>query len=140
MAKIEFKGVNEYAKELAELGADAEGICKYAIYDAAGLVLDAIYDNTPVDTGDLRESIELCPMTNKDGFIYTQVEFVMYDSKGTPNSLKARAIESGTSRMQKRPFIRPAVNRVKKQAEQLIAENLDKKLNEIMNEIYEIKH
>lgn len=140
MAKIEFKGVNEYAQQLDELGADAEGICRYAIYDAAGLVMDAIIDNAPVDTGDLRESVELSVMKNKDGFIYTQVIFEWYDRKGTPNSLKARAIESGTSRMQKRPFIRPAVNRVKKQAEQLIAENLDKKLNEIMNEIYEIKH
>lgn len=134
--KIDFKGINEYAKQLAELEADAEGICRYAIYDAAGLVMDAIIDNAPVDTGDLRESVDLSVMKNKDGFIYTQVIFEWYDRKGTPNSLKARAIESGTSRMQKRPFIRPAVNRVKKQAEQLIAKNLEAKIEEITNDIY----
>lgn len=133
MAKIEFKGINEYAERLATLGMAAEGICKFAIYDAAGIVVEAVKQNTPEDTGDLKKSIGLAPMKNKDGFIYTQVEFNGYDRNGTPNSLKARVLESGRSGQYKHPFIRPAVNRVKKQAELSIETALDMKLNEIMN-------
>ena len=133
MATIEFKGIDAYMKLLASLGPAAEGICKYAIYDAAGVVVEAIKQNTPVDTGDLKKSVGLANMQNKDGFIYTKVVFDGYDQKGTPNSIKARVLESGSSTRQKKPFIRPAVNRVKKQAEQLIETNLDIKLNEIMN-------
>lgn len=133
MAKIEFKGMDEYAKKLAQLGAGAEGVCKYAVYDAAGIVIDAIKENTPVDTGDLRNSIKLTHFKNDNGYIYTKVIFDGYDRKGTPNALKANAIESGTSRMQKHPFIRPAVNRSKKAAEFSIEVALNRKLDEIMN-------
>ena len=133
MATIEFKGIDVYAKRLAELGQSAEGICKYAIYDAAGMVIEAIKENAPFDTGDLIKSMALAYMQNKDGFVYTKVVFDGYDEKGTPNSLKARVLESGSSTRQKKQFIRPAVNRVKKQAENSIEHALDKKLNEIMN-------
>lgn len=133
MATIEFKGIDVYAKRLAELGQAAEGICKYAIYDAAGIVVEAIKQNTPVDTGDLKDSVGLTDMKNKDGFIYTQVAFAGYDRGGTANQLKARVLESGRSGQYKHPFIRPAVNRVKKQAESSIEFALDKKLYEHMN-------
>ena len=133
MAKIDFRGIDEYAKQLAALGADAEGICKYAVYDAAGMVIEAIKANTPTDTGDLRQSAALTPFKNDKGFIYTQVVFDGYDSKGAPNALKANALESGTSTRAKQPFIRPAVNRVKSAAEFSIDMALNKKINEIMN-------
>lgn len=134
MAKIDFGGIELYAEQLAKLGARAEGICRYAVFDAAGMVIDAIKANTPADTGDLRDSEILTSFRNDNGYVYTQVVFDGYDRKGTPNAVKASAIESGTSRMKKRPFIRPAVNRVKKDAEQSIEDALDRKINEIMNE------
>lgn len=134
MAKIEFSGIDEYIKKLEALGANVEGICKYAVYDAAGMVVEAIKDNTPTDTGDLKRSAVLKPFQNKDGFIYTKVAFDGYDSKGTPNAIKARVLESGSSTRKKHPFIRPAVNRVKAAAELSIETALNKKINEIMNE------
>ena len=132
MATIKFGGIEQYQKQLAQLGAGAEGICKYAVYEAAGIVADAIKANTPEDTGDLKNSLALTHFKNDNGFIYTKVIFDGYDRKGVPNALKANAIESGTSRMPKRPFIRPAVNSVKKAAEFAIEMNLNKKLEEIM--------
>lgn len=132
MAKIEFRGIEEYARALAALGDKAEGICKYAIYDAASLVISEIKDNTPVDSGDLRDSTVLSKMKNDDGFIYTQVKFEGYDYKGTPNAIKAAVLESGSSTRAKHPYIRPAVNRVRKQAEESIARALDKKISQIM--------
>lgn len=134
MAKIEFQGIDEYAAKLSRLGQASEGICKFAVYDAAGIVCDAIKANAPVNSGDLRDSISLSKFKDDDGFVYTEVVFPGYDSKGTPNLIKARVLESGSSTRQKHPFIRPAVNRVKSAAEASIERNLDKKINEIMNQ------
>lgn len=134
MAKIEFGGIEEYEKKLAALGAAAEGVCKYAVYDAAGMVVEAIKDNTPVDTGDLRDSAALTHFANDNGFVYTKVVFDGYDSKGVPNQIKARVLESGSSTRTKRPFIRPAINRVKRAAELSIETALNKKIDEIMNQ------
>lgn len=132
MAKITFDGVDEYLKQIERLGRNPEGLIKYAVYDAAGIVCDAIKANTPEDSGDLKNSVGLAEFRDKDGFIYTEVTFSGYDSRGVPNVLKARVLESGSSTRQKHPFIRPAVNRVKAAAEYSIEMNLNKKIDEIM--------
>ena len=136
MATITFDGIDEYAKKLSVLGKDAKGICKFACYEAAGIVCDAIKANTPSNTGDLKESVSLSKFADDEGFIYTQVIFPGYDRKGTPNVIKARVLEHGRSDapkgLYKHPFIRPAVNRVKSAAEFSIEKELDKKINEIM--------
>lgn len=133
MAKIEFDGFDEYVKKLTALGANVEGACKRATYPAAGMVIEAIKANTPVDTGALRDSAALKQFVNRDGYIYTEVTFEGTDEKGHPNPVKARALESGTSRQKKTPFIRPAVNRVKLAAEAMIAAEFDKIIDEKMN-------
>ncbi|MBR1659249.1 MAG: HK97 gp10 family phage protein [Oscillospiraceae bacterium] len=134
MAKIEFKGIDEYSKKLAQLGVRAEGVCKYAVYDAAGLVIDAIKDACPADTGDLRDSIKLAHMQNQDGFIHTKIVFEGYDRKGRPNAVKARVIERGNSHQSAKPFVRPTVNRVRRVAEQMMGTKLDEKIYQYMNE------
>lgn len=133
MAKITFN-IDGYMRKMRAMGMNTEGICKYAIYDAAGAVVEAIKSAAPVKTGDMRDSVSLSDMRNDNGYINTKVMFVGYDRNGTPNALKANAIESGRSNMQKRPFIRPAVNRVKPQAQAMIERALDKKINEYMKE------
>lgn len=133
MAKIEFQGFEEYRARLFDLGANIEGICKYASYDAADIVINAIKENTPVDTGDLRDSAKLYNFKNDNGYVHTGVYFDGYDRKGVPNPIKARVLESGSSTRPKHPFIRPAVNRVKKAAEFSIEAALNRKLDEIMN-------
>ena len=132
MAKIEFPGVEDYVKQLKQLGADIDGIIKYACYDAAGMVADAVKANTPVDSGDLRSSIALTPYRNDNGFINTKLMFDGYDSRGVPNAIKARVLESGNSTHRKHPFVRPAVNRVKNSAVRSIEDQLNKKINELM--------
>lgn len=132
MAKIDFKGIDEYSKKLSDLGKSAEGICKFSIYDAAGMVLEAIKANTPYDHGDLQNSIGLAPMRNDNGYINTKIEWAGYDSKGTPNAIKAAVLERGRSNKSKVPFIRPAVNSVKKAAEFAIEAALNKKLEQII--------
>ena len=132
MAKIEFDGFEEYRKQLLKLGTSIEGVIKYAVYEAAGMVADAIKANTPVKTGALQNSIGLTGFRNEDGYVYTKVVFDGYDGRGVPNALKARVLESGSSKRKKHPFIRPALNRVKSAAEYSIEMKLDEKMKELM--------
>ena len=132
MATISFPGIAAYQKQLEELGKrDADKMIRYAIYPAAEIVADEVKSNTPVDTGDLRDSMILTPMEDDGtGFISTQVKFTGYDSKGVPNQLKARALERGTSRVKARRFIKKAVAATKKRAEGLMQTFIDKYLYE----------
>lgn len=131
MPGISFKGLEAYQKQIEALSnpKTVESMCKYSIYDAAGMVCDEIKKATPVDTGDLRSSVKLETMKTRDGATYTKVDFTGYDRKGVPNMVKARAIESGTSRIRKQPFVRPTVQRVTKLAEFMI----DKAVNEYLS-------
>jgi len=133
MAKISMDGLYQYEKLLAELGADTVKMAKYAIYPAAGEVLEALKAATPTDEGDLRDSEILTRFQDTDnGMIFTAVVFEGYDRDGTPNSLKARALESGTSRMKKRPFIRPTVNRIRQRVIDTIAHGTDEYIQNLM--------
>jgi len=132
MAKITFEGFEEYRKQLLKLGTSIEGVIRYAVYDAAGMVADSIKANTPIESGSLQNSIALTGFRNEDGYIYTKVVFDGYDGRGVPNALKARVLESGSSKRKKHPFIRPAFNRVKSAAEFSIENKLNEKMNELM--------
>lgn len=129
---IELRGIEEYRKKILALGVNLDGICRYAIYPAADIVIDAIKANTPVNTGDLRKSAKLYKFQHKEGFVYTGVFFDGYDERGVPNPIKARVLESGSSTRKKHPFIRPAVNRVKKAAEFAMDKALNEKISQIM--------
>ena len=133
MAKIQMEGLDDYMKRLKDLGASVEGSIKRAVYPAAGMVIEAIKANTPVDTGGLRNSAALRTFQNENGFVYTEVTFEGYDERGHPNPVKARVLESGSSTRQKHPFIRPAVNRVKLAAEFMIEQEFVKICEEKMN-------
>ena len=132
MAKIEFKGFEEYQKKYPILSKNLKGIIKYSCYDAAGMVAEAIKANCPVDSGDLRDSVILTDYRDDDGYIYTMVYFEGYDSKGVPNLLKARTLESGRHDKYKHPFVRPAVDHVRKAAVASIEAALNRKLEELM--------
>lgn len=141
MATIEFKGIDKYAKVIQEMAnpRQVEKMCKYSIYDAAGYLLEEIKKATPVGhdrymmpTGDLADSLITTPMQDKDGFIYEKIDFAGYDRKGVPNRLKARALESGTSKMKKRPFVRPTVKRCKAHCEGMMETSMDKYLSHFM--------
>lgn len=133
MAKISCDGLYQYEKLLGELGADTVKMAKYAIYPAAGEVLEALKAATPTDEGDLRDSEILTKFEDTDnGMIFTAVVFDGYDRDGVPNSLKARAIESGTSRMKKRPFIRPTVNRIRQRVIETMSAGVDEYIQNLM--------
>ena len=106
MAKIEFKGIDEYAKVLSTLANESEEIIKSAVYKGAAIVADEIKSGInsipiqegnnglpPVGTpenklygisrkqkGDLMDSFGLAPMENDGDYIQTKAGVDGYGS------------------------------------------------------------
>lgn len=137
MGRITFKAGNEYAIKISRLVARSDYIAKKAIYEGAKIVTDRIRKemNTKLSgesTGDMAESLGITPMDRDDyGDWNVKVGFDGYDSKGTPNQLKARALESGTSTIKKRPFVRPAMYASKKRAQEAMAKVIDEEIRNL---------
>lgn len=137
MAKITWDGANDFRERLMTLDVGIYGIAKYAIYPAAGMLADALYNACPKDSGDLADSISIAKFKNDGGYIYTQISFRGYDEKGQPNSVKARVLESGRSDVwggdnYKHPFVRHTVEKMKRRCIAEIGRNFEKKIKEIM--------
>lgn len=139
MATISFKGLDEYRDVMMKLQLKTDFIIKPAVYEGAAIVVKEVKKSldrvtSSQATGDLKDSIGLSPMENNNGFINTKLGFEGYDRKGDPNIVKARALESGTSKQQKKPFIRPAVNKVREEAENRMAVVVSEQIEKLLNE------
>lgn len=136
MAKFKFEGIEDYTASLEKIGGkNTEKVLKYAVYPGAAVIADEVRKSAEQykDTGDLLASLTLTPMRNDDGYVNTLLMFPGYDSKGTPNPLKANALESGTSRGQKAThFISNSVKRAKERAINEMSKALDEKIGQIM--------
>ena len=137
MARMTFKAGDEFALKLSRLSADSDQIAKQAIYAGAKVVADEIKNSLEgvlslEFTGDLVDSFGITPiMQDRDGNWNAKLGFDGYDRNGVPNQLKARALESGTSKQPKRPFVRPAVNRTRKKAQAEMARTIDEEINKL---------
>ena len=83
----------------------------------------------------LLDGFGVSPMQDDNGYFNVKLGFDGYNSiktkkypKGQPNALIARVTESGSGYREKTPFIRPAVNASKKQAEQAGQMKIDEKI------------
>lgn len=136
MAKFKFTGIEAYTDSLEKIGGkNARSVLKYAVYPGAKVVADAVRSATEQhkDTGDLANSLTLASMIDVNGYINTKLMFAGYDRKGVPNTIKAAALESGTSRGQKGThFISHAVKAVESKAVEAMSKALDEKIGKIM--------
>lgn len=158
MAKIEFIGIDDYFKRLDELGKYSIGMCKRALYDGAAVVADAVRaevnalptsdrdakkgDPQPIleyEKQGLQEGLGVAKMKDEHGVIYTRIDFDGYNRlkskkypNGHPNSMVARAINSGTSKRKKNPFMTRAVNKGRAKAQAAMAARMDADIEEIM--------
>lgn len=111
---------NDYALKLSRLATQSDEIAKKAIYEGSKIIADQIKENlqsvlSEEATGELVDAFGVTPIErDSDGNWNAKVGFDGYDSQGVPNQLKARALESGTSKQPKRPFVRPAINKTRK--------------------------
>ena len=134
---MSFNAGDEFALALSQLATDSEVIAKKAIYEGAKVIADKIKSNldgvlSPEATGELVASFGVTPISkDQDGNFNAKIGFDGYDSKGVANQLKARVIESGTSKKQKHPFVRPAVNATKKQAVARMGEIVNEEIKKL---------
>lgn len=159
MAKFQFEGVDDLIAQYQKLADNTEAVIGAAIYQGAGVVMkqvvgavDAISTDDRFGTAEnpvtgpssiqkegLRHSLGIAKMRNDSGFWNVKIGFDGYNRvktkrwpQGQPNSMVARSIESGTSWMQKQPFMRHAEQSAKGPCEKAMAEAVDKAIQKII--------
>lgn len=155
---MQFKGLDEYEKQLLRI-QKASGECiGRAIYDGAGIIADEVkqgIEAIPIDTRiiakkgqklegitakqkqGLRDGFGIARMQNENGYVHVKIGFHGYNEVytnqypgGQPNSVIARSVNSGTSFRQRIPFVDTAVNAKKAACENKMKETFDKVLKE----------
>ncbi len=138
MAKVTFK-LGDYANKLVKLRSEYEEVAKKAVYEGASIVANEIRNNlenvvSDEATGELLNSLGISPIQrDKVGNFNAKVGFSGYDFKGVPNQLKARVLESGSSKQKKRPFVRPAISNTKSRVEKAMYRVVDEAVKKIMD-------
>ena len=151
-------GLNSYIEYLQKINAVTDEAIGEAVYEMAKVVADSVRSGIQAlptvsnqaniatykkgysrlsdeEKQGLLDGFGVSPMQDDGGYINVKLGFDGYNSvktkkypKGQPNALIARVTESGSSYREKTPFIRPAVNASKKQAEQAGQMKIDEKI------------
>lgn len=159
MAKFEFEGVDNYIAQLEKLYDKTDSVIGETVYKGAGTVMkyvsaavsEIVTDNrhgtpdhkvigpTTYQKEGLIRSLGISPARYDGTFFNVKIGFDGYNDlptkswpQGQPNSLIARSIESGTSWMQKQPFMRKAEQAAKAPCEKVMADTVDKAIQNIM--------
>ena len=152
------KGLNSYIEYLQKINTVTDEAIGEAVYEMAKVVADSVRSGIQAlptvsnqaniatykkgysrlsdeEKQGLLDGFGVSPMQDDGGYINVKLGFDGYNSvktkkypKGQPNALIARVTESGSSYREKTPFIRPAVNASKKQAEQAGRMKIDEKI------------
>jgi HK97 gp10 family phage protein len=137
LARITFMAGEEFALAISRLATQSEEIAKKAIYEGAHIIADKIKSNlegvlSSEATGELVASFGVTPIErDKNGDWNAKIGFDGYDKDGVANQLKARVLESGSSKQKKRPFVRPAVNATKKQVVEKMGQVIDEEIKKL---------
>jgi len=138
MAKISINVGTNYTIKLEQMASQFEEIGSKALIAGANVIADEIRKNansvlSGESTGDMMKSFGITPVgRDLEGRLNIKVGFDGYDRRGTPNQLKARAIESGTSFQIKKPFVRPALRRKHKECVKVINQTIVSEIAKIM--------
>lgn len=155
---MEFEGVADYLKELESLSANAEAVCKRALYQGAAVMASAIKSEmakipdrswhsgriasglTEEEKADLASGFGISKMRNSDGVIDVKLGFDGYGKhktrkypSGVPVPLIARSICKGTSWLQKYDFVGKAERAAKAATESKIQQTFDQELEKLIN-------
>lgn len=161
MARFAFKGLDEYELKLSKLQAKRVDTIGHAIYKAADIVaneiskrIDALPERKPgtygtaenpakgvlaIQKAGLKHGFGITPMREENGCYNVKLGFAGYNHlksekypNGQPNQLVARGVESGTSWLQKSPFVNPAVKKTKEAAIKAMQKVIDEETEETM--------
>lgn len=89
---------------------------------ALDLLADEVRSRCPVDTGALRDSIEVAVRTSRNGAVRGRVVVGGNDAEGA--TYYAFFLEFGTARMAAKPFLRPAVDAARSRVQGLLARRI----------------
>lgn len=128
MPKLNIDINKEFMVKIEAFEKKNVGIIKQGLYEGAKVAMENIKPKIPVDTGDLKNSFGISKMREDENGVNVKLGFDGYDRKGVANQLKARVLESGTSKIKKRPFLRPAVNACKTQIETAVKSKIEQEL------------
>lgn len=125
--EIELQGIDEVLAKLEELGAKGNKAINKALEKGAEPILDTMKNTDMFDdhSGRLRESIKVSKVKTRKSGKYIWIGDV--DRVATHGWY----VEFGSSTQSARPFMRDAWNRKKKQAQEIIKEELRKGLEEL---------
>lgn len=159
MAKIEFRGLDEYVKQLNRIESNTERYIGKALFDGAKVVADTVKASIvalPTDNRAYKEDImRTGPSTiqkkglidgfgvaraRMDGTLWNvKLGFDGYNGvkskkwpKGQPNSMIARSVESGTSFMRANRFMAKAVSSAKAQCEATMKRTLENEISKLV--------
>lgn len=141
MARIRaVKASEDYALKLNRLAEHTQEAVTKAIEAGAGVLANAMragYEGSlgPDSTGQMLDHMGITPVKiDRNGFWNAKIGFDGYDvrktrkwSKGIPNQLKARVLESGTKdgRIKKHEIIKKALRANRDRVEKAMEEELD---------------
>ncbi len=104
--RVRIEGIDEAVQQLNDLTALRQGLSAAAFYVEGQAKLKA-----PVDTGFLRNSIQVLRVTDREALIGVGAEYGIYQ-------------EMGTRFMSARPFMRPAVENNRERIAEIIRQAL----------------
>jgi len=158
MATFEFPGLSKYIKQLDWMyAATKDTILRRTTYAGAAVMANALRSAiealpegrekdailgtvTPAQKRGLLEGFGISKMHDDDGFVNVKLGFDGYNSvktekypNGQPNTLIARAANSGTTFRKKTKFIDKTVNSKKKETEAKMAEVCDQEIKKAMS-------
>lgn len=154
MAKAQVIEIDNFIRDISKLGYDFKALAGPALYNGAAILADELRQKiqelperdpkvfikegqhgkgvTPKQKQALLDNMGIARMKYNDGSYNIKIGFEGYIEpptptypRGTPVSMIARAVESGTSFLEKTPFIRPAYNAAKDKAEKAMTETLE---------------
>ena len=161
MATFKFEGVDELIKQYQKLQNNADEMIGAAIYNGAGVVMKAVEsavsniatddrfgtDTSPtsgpssIQKAGLQHSLGIAKLRDDNGFRNVKIGFDGYNRvktktwpQGQPNAMVARSVESGTSWMQKQPFMRKAEQSSRARCEKVMSETVDKEIQKIIGD------
>ena len=117
--EMELVGVDELLKQLEQLGRKGSSIENKALKQAGELMASEMRKEAPVDTGALRDSIEVSNIKTKKGRKRVEVG---------PTEYYSTFIEKGTSKMPANPFMARSYEAEKKNLQNIIISEIKKGL------------
>jgi len=123
--KIYVKGDKEIINYLKNLENEVENILSDAVKDGAAVVYDDARANVPVDTGNLKNSIEM-----KEGK-KTKKKAIWNVKVNLKKAFYGKHVEFGDKKRRARPFLRRAVDKNKERIANKIIESLKRAIKRV---------